>query len=119
MKIGWIRKDRGLTQADLAAACGTTQQQIARIENGIVDPRASTLRRIADALGCEIGELFYTRDEFLTVVREVAIAREIDVKKATLLDLNALCARDRHVPTFEPYWENIAIKDDNIIWRKE
>jgi len=44
----------GLTQADLARACGTTQSAIARLESGGRPPRIDTLLRLADALECEL-----------------------------------------------------------------
>lgn len=49
-EIRALRKRLGLTQAALAKAAGVSQPLIARIENGSVDPRASTLRSILDAL---------------------------------------------------------------------
>lgn len=48
------RKERGLSQADLAALVGTTQSAIARLESGGRPPRIDTLLRIAEALDCEL-----------------------------------------------------------------
>ena len=48
------RRERGLSQADLAALVGTTQSAIARLERGGRPPRIDTLLRIADALDCEL-----------------------------------------------------------------
>ena len=48
------RKERGLSQADLAALVGTTQSAIARLESGGRPPRIDTLLRIADALECDL-----------------------------------------------------------------
>jgi ribosome-binding protein aMBF1 (putative translation factor) len=48
------RRARGLSQAELAALCGTTQSAIARLENGGRPPRIDTLLRIANALDCEL-----------------------------------------------------------------
>lgn len=45
-----LRKEAGLTQRQLALLAGVSQSLIARIEKGSVDPRASTLRRILEAL---------------------------------------------------------------------
>jgi transcriptional regulator with XRE-family HTH domain len=115
VKIIKIRKQQGVTQAQLAERCGTTQQQIARIENGVVDPRLSTLRRIADSLKCELGDLFFSRDEFINAVRELTVKYELDLRKVGLLELNSLCARDQFIPSFHPFWEKIEIKDNKII----
>ncbi|MFP4632564.1 MAG: CBS domain-containing protein, partial [Halobacteriales archaeon] len=42
------RKELGLTQSELAERAGVSQPLIARIENGDVDPRLSTVTRIAE-----------------------------------------------------------------------
>lgn len=44
------RCDLGWTQAELAERTGVTQADISRIENGLLDPRWSTLERIFSAL---------------------------------------------------------------------
>ncbi len=41
-----LRKERGLTQEELAEKCGTTKTYISRIENHASDIRLSTLMRI-------------------------------------------------------------------------
>ena len=48
------RKERGLSQADLAELVGTTQSAIARLESGGRPPRIDTLRRIANALDADL-----------------------------------------------------------------
>jgi len=48
------RRARGLSQHELAGLCGTTQSAIARVERGARPPRLDTLRRIAEALDCEL-----------------------------------------------------------------
>ena len=48
------RKERGLSQADLAALVGTTQSAIARLESGGRPPRIDTLLRIANALEADL-----------------------------------------------------------------
>jgi transcriptional regulator with XRE-family HTH domain len=48
------RARRGLTQAELAELCGTTQSAVARLERGARPPRLDTLLRIANALDCEL-----------------------------------------------------------------
>lgn len=49
-----LRKDKGLSQQDVADAMGVTQPAVARIESGERDPRLSTLRRYAHAVGALI-----------------------------------------------------------------
>ncbi len=47
-----LRKDKGLTQADLAGALGVDQSRISRIENGALDTfEVRTLQDYAEALG--------------------------------------------------------------------
>ena len=47
-----LRKEKGLTQEQLAEKCGTTKNYISRIENNASDIRLSTLMRIIqDGLG--------------------------------------------------------------------
>jgi predicted transcriptional regulator len=49
-EVGTQRRSRGLSQAERAALCGTTQSAIARLEAGGRPPRIDTLLRIAGAL---------------------------------------------------------------------
>lgn len=46
-----IRQESGLTQKELADIMGVTQQAIHKLERYDSDPKASTLRRYANALG--------------------------------------------------------------------
>jgi ribosome-binding protein aMBF1 (putative translation factor) len=48
------RHELGLSQAQLAAVCGTTQSAIARFESGGRPPRIDTPLRLAQALDCEL-----------------------------------------------------------------
>jgi transcriptional regulator with XRE-family HTH domain len=48
------RRAWNLSQRELAELCGTTQSAIARIERGRRPPRIDTLKRIANALDCEL-----------------------------------------------------------------
>jgi DNA-binding XRE family transcriptional regulator len=50
-----LRKEKGLTQQELAQKCGTTKNYISRIENNASDIRLSTLMRILrDGLGAHL-----------------------------------------------------------------
>jgi HTH-type transcriptional regulator/antitoxin HipB len=50
-----LRKEKGLTQAQLAEKCGTTKNYISRIENDASDIRLSTLLRIfREGLGASL-----------------------------------------------------------------
>jgi predicted transcriptional regulator len=50
IEVRALRRKLGLTQAEVARSAGVSQPLIARIENGTVDPRLSTLRSVVDAL---------------------------------------------------------------------
>lgn len=49
-----LRKASGKSQVDIAEAMGISQSAVARIESGERDPRLSTLRRYAHAIGAVI-----------------------------------------------------------------
>lgn len=50
-----LRKERGLSQEELAKRCGTTKSYISRIENDASDIRLSTLMRIVhEGLGGQL-----------------------------------------------------------------
>ena len=53
-RIAEVRKEHGMTQAQLAEQCGLQQAHIARIENGKFSVGLDTLAQIADALGARI-----------------------------------------------------------------
>ena len=58
MRLRALRVARGWGQAQLAKTSGICKERISRLECGHTnDPRASTLRRLAMALGCSIDEL--------------------------------------------------------------
>ena len=52
-----IRMKKGLSQAQLAAAIGTQQPQIARLESGAANPQLDTCRKIAAVLGIDLNIL--------------------------------------------------------------
>ena len=46
-----VRKESGMTQQQLAQACGISQADISRLERGNANPSLKTMQRIAAALG--------------------------------------------------------------------
>ena len=52
IKLGYLiqeaRREKGLTQEQLAERCGTNKSYISKVENNIKDVRLSTLRRIIE-----------------------------------------------------------------------
>ena len=51
------RKEKGLTQQQLAAKCQTYDSAIRRYESGRITPKLDTLQRIAAALDCSVFDL--------------------------------------------------------------
>lgn len=56
-RISQARKEKRLSQRDLAKLCGMTQTQICRIDNGENKPYLKTLAKIARCLELDLGEL--------------------------------------------------------------
>ena len=52
------RKQKGLTQAQLAGLLGISHASLSQMENGLIAPRLSRLQDIADALSCSVADLF-------------------------------------------------------------
>lgn len=111
--IQW-RKRKGFTQGELAKKCKTTQQTIAKIEQGAVDPKLSTLQKIADALECELVDLFYSQADFAKDVNEVAEKLELNLSKVLSVDLNNLCWQEAYIPPFHPFWSRYKIKNNKL-----
>ena len=53
-----LRKERGLTQVQLAEMMSVTQGAVSGWESGTALPQASQLSRLADLLGCSIDALY-------------------------------------------------------------
>jgi transcriptional regulator with XRE-family HTH domain len=56
------RHKAGLTQAALAEAAGLTQQYVAKIEAGQINPTLATMVAVARVLGTEIGDMLRRAD---------------------------------------------------------
>jgi transcriptional regulator with XRE-family HTH domain len=53
-----LRRRKGWNQRDLAKAAGIGQDTVSSVESGRQEPRPSTLKKLARALGVEIAELY-------------------------------------------------------------
>jgi transcriptional regulator with XRE-family HTH domain len=56
-KLKQLRKQSGLSQAELAAAIGVTQGAVSQWEMGSSKPSLGNLVSIAKALGCKVDDL--------------------------------------------------------------
>lgn len=52
-----VRESKGIKAVDLASLCEMPRNSISRIELGITNPTAYTLKKIADSLEISISEL--------------------------------------------------------------
>jgi transcriptional regulator with XRE-family HTH domain len=57
LEVKRLRKEREWNQTELAYHAGLAPSVISQIENGKRDPTARTLRKLAEALGVEVGDL--------------------------------------------------------------
>ncbi len=58
-----LRQRRMLTQQELADQAGTTESTVNRLENGLQQPRISTIRKLATVLGVDAEELIVWANE--------------------------------------------------------
>ena len=57
MTIKQYRLERGMTQAELAAAMGVQQTNVSRWERGAIRPDVDTLRKLAGIFGCRMDDI--------------------------------------------------------------
>lgn len=58
-QIRALRKERGISQEDLAKRCGVSRQTINAIENNKYDPTLSLAFRLSRELGVPVDGLFF------------------------------------------------------------
>jgi ribosome-binding protein aMBF1 (putative translation factor) len=52
-----LRRDRGVSQAELARRTGIAQAEISKIERGLIEPRTGTLAKLARGLDARVALL--------------------------------------------------------------
>lgn len=62
LQIKETLKQRGLTQNELADRLGINRVSLSRILSNKNDMRVSTIKKIADAIGCDVAEFFTPAD---------------------------------------------------------
>ncbi len=89
-----LRKERGLTQRELADASGVDPATISQIERGNRRPHLETLDSLADALGVEVGD-FLAKSEPVPGTRSLSWALSAPeeeygewIKNATSVELH-------------------------------
>ena len=58
LQIKETLKQRGITQNELADRLGINRVSLSRILSNKNDMRVSTIKKIADAIGCDVAEFF-------------------------------------------------------------
>lgn len=61
-QIADIRKDKGLTQIELAEKCNVSQQSISKIEKGVITPSLTVALQLSRVLNCKLDDLFNAKD---------------------------------------------------------
>lgn len=56
--VARLRKSKGYSQDRLYLEAGFSRATMSRIENGLVDPQAFTLQRVAETIGVPMSKLF-------------------------------------------------------------
>lgn len=74
-KIKRMRNECGITQKQLADMIGSTQQQIGQWENGVRDPKMTSLRRIAEAFDCPMTDFLPDYDAQPSIGAAIRIRR--------------------------------------------
>jgi len=54
------RKEKGITQADLAEYMGIEKETVSRMETGVISPTLARMAQLAKFLDCKIGDLVQT-----------------------------------------------------------
>jgi transcriptional regulator with XRE-family HTH domain len=62
-RILQLRRDRGLTQEQLANACGVDKTAVSHWEKGLSAPKSERIPQVASALGVTIDELYKPADK--------------------------------------------------------
>ena len=86
------RQDRGLTQAELAAALSSSQSAVNRIEKGQQNMTLEMLARIGNVLNSELVSVGQTGPSHLRVQGGTELSGAIDVKSSKNAGVALLCA---------------------------
>ncbi len=98
--IATLRKEKGMTQLDLARKMGVTDKAVSKWERDLSFPDVSSLPRLAEELGITVDELLEAREErpehesatqrarplVELVLKAVALAMGVGVTALTIMD---------------------------------
>lgn len=77
-RITEARKQKGLSQAELAKRSGLSQAGISYIEKGLRSPSSDTLELLASALGCSVSYLMGETNDPKAISQSYAMAASLD-----------------------------------------
>jgi len=83
-----LREALGLTQAQLAKRISSTQTVVFNLEKETVDPRWSTLQRVAEGLNCELLLRLVPRENIEKQVRDRALGKARKIVGMSLASAN-------------------------------
>jgi repressor LexA len=121
-RIGELRRERGLSQEELAELAMLHRVTVAKYETGQVEPGALAIGRIADALGVSADELLCRVDKLppfihivkgaVPIVGDIACGKPITAEQniegyaelpdGVSADFALRCKGDSMTPTFQP-----------------
>lgn len=93
-----IRKEKGLTQKDVAEGCGMLVPTYSRLERGGSNPSLASMVRIAKALGVEVVELFQSSDiKDKSIAQKLALVNELSEynRNVVTILLDSMIEKDR------------------------
>lgn len=79
-RIKQIRKQKGVSQVEVAEAAGIDPKSLSRIESGVFNPSVETLQGLAAALEVEMQDFFLTDENWSRLQRGYALE---SIAKAT------------------------------------
>lgn len=97
-----IRRERNLTQSELAARCGVSERSIRELERGKVTPRPATLRALAEGLALRPAEINAVLRPFVAP----SVVELAEVLPVPLLDLQEQLATLNQNAVFSDSWTN-------------
>jgi len=71
------RKEKGITQAELAEFMGIEKESISRMETGVISPTLTRMAQLARFLDCQIGDLIQSNSGTVTD-HAAALSRRMD-----------------------------------------
>lgn len=96
-----LRKEKGLTQADLAKSCGINRSIISRLELSDYKPSLDQLEALAEVLGFEIGDLFCADQQTKALLNKRAVKIAVAGTGYVGLSLAVLLAQHNQVTAID------------------